>query len=306
MPTIKIAKPYPYLYRDIDRQGEVRWRLRAPGRKTVTIKGAFGSPEFAANYRAGMGGIPAEKVGVPTKHGTMAALARRYLHSADFAALAPTTQRVRRQLVEKFVEQYGNQAVAGLERRHVRAIMDSNAGKPGKARNVLTMLRLLIAIAMDEGTIAANPTTGIKQPKLSKDGWHAWTEEEVAQYEATYPIGSQARLALALALYTGQRSADLIKMGRQHVKDGRINVVQQKTGARLWIPIHVDLKAIMDATPTDNLTFLVSELGKPYASANSFGIRMKRWACEAGLNGCSIHGLRKACCRRSRGRVHGT
>src|SRR5262245_3956955 len=100
------------------------------------------------------------------------------------------------------------------------------------------------------------------------------------------------------ALYTSQRSADLIRMGRQHVRDGKINVVQQKTGARLWIPIHPDLKAIMDATPTDNLTFLVSELGKPYASANSFGIRMKRWACEAGLDACSIHGLRKACCRR--------
>ena len=105
MPTTKIAKPYPYLYRDIDRQGEIRWRLRAPGRKTTTIKGTFGSPEFAANYRAVMEGTPAEKVGLPVKHGTMAALARSYLHSADFAALAPSSQRMRRHLVEQFIDQ---------------------------------------------------------------------------------------------------------------------------------------------------------------------------------------------------------
>ena len=91
---------------------------------------------------------------------------------------------------------------------------------------------------------------------------------------------------------------DLIRMGRQHVKDGRINVRQQKTGTRLWLPIHPDLKAIMDATPSDHLTFLVSELGKPYKSAGSFGQRMKLWAREAGLIGCPLHGLRKVSLRR--------
>jgi hypothetical protein len=53
---VKATKPYPYLYRDIDRQGVQRWRLRVPGRPTRTIKGEFGSPEFAANYRAAMEG----------------------------------------------------------------------------------------------------------------------------------------------------------------------------------------------------------------------------------------------------------
>ena len=74
--------------------------------------------------------------------------------------------------------------------------------------------------------------------------------------------------------------------------------MQQKTGARLWIPLHTDLKAIIDTTPTDNLTFLVSKIGKPHASAGSFGHRIRLWAREAGLTGCPLHGLRKACCRR--------
>ena len=133
-----------------------------------------------------------------------------------------------------------------------------------------------------------------------REGWHTWTEDEIAAFEGKARcLGTQARLAFSLALYTGQRSADLIRMGKQHVsRDGRISVAQQKTGRRLWIPLHPDLNAIIAATPADHLTFLVTQWGKPHASANSFGQRIKLWAREAGLIGTPLHGLRKACCRR--------
>src|SRR6478735_4614941 len=99
------AKPYPYLYKDIDRQRRIRWRLRAPRRPTVTIKGEYGSPEFAANYRAAMEGAPTSPAPI-TRHGTILALGRSYLRSADFAGLAPDTQSSRRKIVESFVEKY--------------------------------------------------------------------------------------------------------------------------------------------------------------------------------------------------------
>jgi hypothetical protein len=92
-----IAKPpYPYLCRDIDRQGRVRWRLRMPGHKAVTIKGVFGSDEFAANYRSAVEGDSLERVRFKGKHGTFDALARSYLRSAAFAKLAPDTRKARR------------------------------------------------------------------------------------------------------------------------------------------------------------------------------------------------------------------
>lgn len=117
--------------------------------------------------------------------GSMAALARSYLRSADFAQLAPATQRARRYLVETYiVGKWGNLPV----------VMDRLATKPGTARNLLSMLRVLIAIAIDDGDIAVDPTTGIKRPKLTKEGWHAWTEAEIAQYEAHHPIGRKLAL----------------------------------------------------------------------------------------------------------------
>ena len=75
-------------------------------------------------------------------------------------------------------------------------------------------------------------------------------------------------------------------------------VTQQKSGTSLKIALHRQLKAIVDATPSEHLTFLVSEWNKPYKNANSFGHRMRLWAREAGLTGCPLHGLRKASCRR--------
>ena len=54
----------------------------------------------------------------------------------------------------------------------------------------------------------------------------------------------------------------------------------------------------MDATPSEHLTFIVTEHGKPYATGKSFGNRMGRWAKQAGLKNCPLHGLRKSCARR--------
>lgn len=291
---MKLSKPYPGLYKDKDRQGRDRWRLRLPRRKSVTIKGPFGSPEFAESYRAAIEGEPEKRLS--GKHGSFDALAASYLRSASFSNLAHDTRKSRRYWIENFLTQYGSFPVAALERRHVKKLIE--AAPAGKARHLLSMIRVLMTLAIEDGIRSDDPTIGIKRPKLSAEGWHTWSEAEIAQFEAKHPIGSSARLAFALALYTGQRAADLVRMGRQHVRDGRINVAQQKTSARLWIPLHEDLTEIIDATPSEHLSFIVTENGKPYAHAQSFGNRMRRWCREAGLTGTPLHGLRKACCRR--------
>jgi integrase len=144
----------------------------------------------------------------------------------------------------------------------------------------------------------SDPTQGIKLKTPKSDGFHTWSEEEIAAFEAAHPIGTKARLALALLIHTGQRRSDIIRMGRQHIRDGVLHVRQAKTGAVLDIPVHTDLRAIIDATPGEHLTFLTSPKGRPW-TADSFGREFRQWCNEAGLSEeCSPHGLRKAACRR--------
>ena len=67
------------------------------------------------------------------------------------------------------------------------------------------------------------------------------------EFEERHAIGSRARLAFALLLHTGQRRSDVIRMGRQHVRDDVLQVRQVKTGTELMIPLHPALTNIITA-----------------------------------------------------------
>jgi integrase len=82
-------------------------------------------------------------------------------------------------------------------------------------------------------------------------------------------------------------------MGRQNVKDGWMTVIQQKTGKRIEIPVLDKLQQVIDASQSGDLTYLVTEYGKPFTS-NGFGNWFRRKCDEAELPQCSAHGVRKA------------
>ena len=132
-------------------------------------------------------------------------------------------------------------------------------------------------------------------------GFHAWDDAEIAQFEAArHPIGTKARLALALLLYTGQRRSDIVVFGRQHVKAGWLHFVQHKNRNRspvtLELPILPELQSVIDQSPTGDMTYLVTEFGKPFTN-NGFGTGSAIGAVTGPIDG-SAHGLRKASARR--------
>ena len=61
--------------------------------------------------------------------------------------------------------------------------------------------------------------------------------------------------------------------------------------------MHPELREIIDATPSGHLTFLITELGRPFTAAG-FGNWYRDRCNEAGLKHCSFHGLRKAAASR--------
>jgi integrase len=176
--------------------------------------------------------------------------------------------------------------------------MDTKAGKPGAALNLLTGLRALIRYALDVQMLTSDPTLGIRAPKLGKtSGYYPWTEEDIAAFEARHPIGSKARLAFALALYTAQRRAEIVRFGWQDIRGGVFHVRQRKTGKPLVLPIHPALQAVLDATQVvGSRTLLVARNGQPYKE-ESFSDWFSDQCDKAGLPPrASIHGLRIAAC----------
>jgi integrase len=150
------------------------------------------------------------------------------------------------------------------------------------------------------GWIRSNPVDlaeGVRQVKTN--GFHTWTEAEIAQYRRRHPLGSKARLALEIILWTWQRRGDASGFGPRHMHGGRIRYTQGKGGKTLWLPAAPQLTEAITAMPATGLTtFLVTEFGKPFSKAG-FGNKMREWCDQAGLPHCSAHGLRKAAARRA-------
>jgi integrase len=291
-----------YVHAFKDRHGKPRHYFRRPGQKRVPLPGLPGSAEFMEAYQAALAGetAPPLEIGASrSKPGSVAAAVALYFGSMAFGNLAPDTQRQRRRILEHFREDYGHLCFRDLQRKHVETMLAKKIAAPHAARNFLKALRGLMAAAIPAGLRDDDPTAGIRNVKLrATGGYRTWTEEEIAQFEAAHPIDSRARLAFGLLLYTGQRRGDVIRMGRQHVRAGFIQVRQQKTGAVLEIPLHPALQEILAAHPAEHLTFLMTSLGQPFTAAGFTGWFRDRCR-EAGLPlGLSAHGLRKATCRR--------
>ena len=155
----------------------------------------------------------------------------------------------------------------------------------------------MLDYAVSERMIASNPAIHVKRYSSKGEGIHTWSEAEVAQFEARFPIGSKPRLAFALLLYAAQRRGDVVGMGWQHLQGNSIAVRQEKTDSPLLIPVHPELAHALPSAPRTNLPFLITEHGRPFTSA-SFGNWFRKRCNEAGLPQCSAHGLRKCAATR--------
>jgi integrase len=297
-----------------DTHGKRRVRFRKAGWSTY-LPGTPWSEGFMRQYAAALDGVAAQAINIGaarTLAGSVNSLVVAYLESPLFNTGAPETRRTRRSILENFREQHGDKPVfrigpSGqrtmmLTREHVQRIVNDKANTPFAQRNFLNTLRAMFKWAAKEGRIPDDPTLGVTREKVKTTGYKTWSEDHIARFEAKHPIGTKARLALGLLLYTGMRRSDVVKIGRQNIYNDVLTLDQGKTEggeeAHLEIPVHPKLREIIDATPTVGVkTFLVTHFGKPYTPAG-FGNLFRELCDAAECPDVSAHGLRKATARR--------
>lgn len=233
--------------------------------------------------------------------GTLGSLFDRYYQSAEFKRLNVTTQHVRR-LIFHIHEAAGRNPYRLLETKHAWRMRDLKADRPEAANGQVKALRAVFSWAVPGVELAErNPAKDVPYIEAKGDGHHSWTDAEVAQYEARHPVSTTARLAMALLLFTSQRRSDIVLFGPNHVRAGWLDFTQQKNRDRnpiyLEIAIWSEFQDILDATPLGADTFLINAFSKPFSVAG-FGNWFPERCDKAGLNHCSVHGLRKAAARR--------
>ena len=150
-----------------------------------------------------------------------------------------------------------------------------------------TLARIL-SWAHDRGLIAKNPCA--KGGKL----YHGtrihkiWEDEDVARFLRTAP---HLRLAMQLAVNTGQRQGDLLRLPWSAYDGTNIKLKQGKTGAYIPIPVTDELKAALDAAPRKSPIMLTNSDNKPWSESGFQGAWGKA-TTRAGIRGLTFHDLR--------------
>jgi integrase len=298
-----------------DRHSKQRFRFRRLGYPGGYFRAPLGTEEFRAEYRAFMDGGSAQPIERPDfAPGSIGDLVSRFCATPSRLGPSAVTQGKVRAVLDRFRVEHGHRMVDEVEFEHIDAILTKaavqrveNKKKVGgihSARKLRKELVRLFDFAIKIRMRTDNPVVHserIKEAVADKTGgFHTWTEAEIEQYRQHHPLGSRARLAMELMLWTGQRRSDANEMGPDDVIDGRIEVIQAKGGKGLWVPMADQLVAAITAMPPPPptaRTFLLTSRGKTYSRAG-FGNWFREQCDAAGLPHCSAHGLRKAIMRR--------
>lgn len=289
-----------YVQRFVDRHGRERFYLRKPGCPRLPLPGSPGTPEFMAAYQEGLGKeTPPRAAPAPAGGpGSIEQLVRDYLAAPDFLKLKASSQGVTKRILLRFAAKHGHRIAAEMQPIHVTRILGAMSETPAAANNLLKKLRRLLKFGRRHGYLKHDPTADAD--RYREGTHHTWTDDELRQFERRWPQGTRERTGYALALYTGQRRADLVAMTWHHInlKAGTVLVVQEKTGTELEIPLHRELRAVLESWPRVHMHVLGLADGRG-TSAPSFGNQMADAIDEAGLpERCVLHGLRKAAARR--------
>lgn len=295
----------PYLMQTKSRKGKPYYYVRR-GKELARVHGKPGSPEFLASYTDAVhkvGGKSAETCG------TWRWLCTAYMASSRFRALAPPTRRQRELVLQHTwtepraadaAEKMGDCPLRYFQRNAVVWLQERKGDNPEAANHRVKAIRAVFKWAIRAGQWSDdNPARDIDRLASKRtDGHHTWTAGEVEQYCARHPVGTKARLALAIFLFTGARISDVARFGRPMVQAGQLCWTEAKGAARTpkerEIPILPELQAVLDATTlTGTKTWLVTQYGRAF-TVKGLGQWFRKRCDEAGLPHCSAHGLRKA------------
>ncbi len=302
-----------YVTEDVTRHGQVRIYIQRHGRK-IRLEEEIGTDAFLAEYKAKLNNPPPPKKkgvrakkGHTTSPGSLRWLIEGYYESGNFRRLGASTRRARRGILDDICAETDKNGVKAGDVAHglftpkqIRKLRDRKMDLPEAANGRVKALRQVWewACGEDEGHATENPAAKVKYLKSKNPGgFHKWTIAEVHQYMARHPLGTKARLALDLLLFTIVRRSDVVKLGPQMEWNGRI-LFRETKGADHVVKEHEmtilpALRASIDATPSGHLSYLATQHGKPY-TAKGFGNWFKRQCVAAGLSHCTPHGLRKA------------
>src|SRR5262249_8964082 len=253
------------------------------------LRGEPGSPEFISSYNEAI----ERKVAPPA--GVLLSVLRGYQASENFRQLAESTRRSYVAIIRRIETKFGSFPLSAMTDRRTRgvfmALRDELAVKSGRrqADYAWSVLALILAWALNRGLTAANPCEKGGRIYRGSRVDKVWTSDDEATFLKRAPI--HLHLPLILALWTGQRQGDLLRLPWSAYDGTHIRLRQSKTGARVSIPVGAPLKAVLDSTAKRGPMILTSSDNRPWTS-DGFRASWRKACAKAGILGVTFNDLR--------------
>jgi len=278
-----------------NKDGTLRYYFRRRGQPITRLPGEPKSEEFMNVYWRCLNWTAP---GAVAQEGTFAWLCDQYMNSTDFKSKAESTRTARRRVILAMMaeplergkpEKFGDEKAKRIGRAHLEVLRDRKADNPNAGNERLKILSRVFKLGVSKGWVDYNHVRDIERLRVKRGGHETASDEDITNYLKKHTSGP-AHLAMMLLKHTGVRVSDLRILGRQHLKQGLLVFKTVKTGVLCELPLDPELAAVL---PMDNMTFLLSESGKPFASDKALSQRVAKWFRQADVEGITAHGVRK-------------
>jgi integrase len=202
--------------------------------------------------------------------GTLFSLIAAYRASSEFTSRSPKTQKDYRRYLKMIEDEFGSMPLAVVQDRRARgefkAWRDKFAATPRKADYAWTILARVLAVAKDRGLIAVNVCERGGRLYEADRAEIIWQAEHIVAF--CNIASDELQFALLLALWTGQRQADVLRLAWAQYDGSHIRLRQGKTKKRVVIPVGAPLKIALDARKPEKAegTILRNTFGRQWTS----------------------------------------
>lgn len=242
----------------------------------MRLPGSPGDPKFLAAF------AEAERLR-PHDVENVNAIIREYLQSYAFERKAASTKREYKRMLLALGEKFGTLPLRALASPRVSGVFldyqeEIARTRPREADNRLSVLSTVFSRAKRKGKIRSNPLHDFERLYSGDRSEKIWTADDITTFMADAPV--ELQVALILALHTGQRYGDLIRLEWSQYSGTTILLRQRKTKA--LVPIHVsqNLRRTLDGMPRLGKNILTRADGRPWFTDANDKALSKAWSAH--------------------------
>lgn len=258
------------------------------------LNGEPGSPAFLASI------AEAEAKLRNRSAGTLSGVIREFEATAKWRKLAESTRAEYRRVMTFWEDKYGTCPHAALEdkafRRDVLKWHDEySAAHPREADNRVTILARILSWAAKDGPLERNVLDSFERAYQGDRSEKIWLPEHVEAFMAV--AEPEMRLALVLALHTGQRQGDLLRLAWSNYSGTHLSLRQGKSqrgdkpGRLVTIRCTKALKTTLDSLEKKSTLILTTKTGRAFKK-RYFADHWEKTCKAAGITDLHFHDIR--------------